>query len=129
MNPRPSRRESSVDCILTGSPSTSTLPWSGAWAPARILISVDFPAPLAPTRPCTTPLRKVTETSSRAVMLPNVLVTPDTRTRGGASEELTSACLDRVGVRGHERVVVGLRDQHGRGGHLLRRRGATGLDR
>ncbi len=38
---------------VTGSPSSSTVPLSGWYTPARIFMSVDFPAPFSPTRPKT----------------------------------------------------------------------------
>src|SRR5450756_2514120 len=112
MNSKPRRRESRVECSTTGSPSISTVPWSGACAPARILTSVDLPAPLAPTKPCTSPLRKATDTLFKAVMAPNLLVTPVTLTRGGATSRPNSAHLERVGVLGDERVVVVGRHEH-----------------
>ena len=41
--------------MSTGSPSIRISPWSGRCTPERILISVDLPAPLSPTRPSASP--------------------------------------------------------------------------
>ena len=41
-------------------------PASGRWTPARILTSVDLPAPFSPTRPCTSPAKSSMSPSSRA---------------------------------------------------------------
>src|SRR5260370_15969816 len=43
------------EVISTGRPSILISPRSGRWTPERILISVDLPAPLSPTRPHTSP--------------------------------------------------------------------------
>ena len=45
--------------MAVGWPSTSTSPSSGASTPASKRMSVDLPAPLAPTRPCTSPEQDV----------------------------------------------------------------------
>src|SRR5262245_37079213 len=44
--------------ILTGAPSTRISPASARCTPERMLISVDFPAPLSPTRPSASPRLK-----------------------------------------------------------------------
>src|SRR5579872_1001242 len=64
----PRRMAAFGEVISTRSPSIRISPWSGLWTPERILISVDLPAPLSPTRPTTsrdwrskfTPLRACT---------------------------------------------------------------------
>src|ERR1700756_4654798 len=43
------------EVISTKRPSILISPRSGRWTPARILIKVDLPAPLSPTRPHTSP--------------------------------------------------------------------------
>src|SRR6266478_1150836 len=43
------------EVISTRRPSILISPRSGRWTPARILIKVDLPAPLSPTRPHTSP--------------------------------------------------------------------------
>src|ERR1700730_4173512 len=43
------------EVISTGRPSILISPRSGRWTPERILINVDLPAPLSPTRPHTSP--------------------------------------------------------------------------
>ena len=50
----------------TGSPSSSTLPLSGWWTPARILTSVLLPAPFSPTSAWTSPARSSSDTSDSA---------------------------------------------------------------
>src|ERR1041384_6971679 len=60
----------------TGVPSTRYVPALGGWTPARILISVDLPAPLSPSRQWTSPRRSRRLTSWRAATVPNRLLTP-----------------------------------------------------
>ena len=50
----------------TSLPATRSVPPSGRTAPDRMPIRVDLPAPLAPSRPCTSPAATVEETSSSA---------------------------------------------------------------
>ena len=51
------------DCFalskIASSPSRTSRPASGRWTPARILTSVDLPAPFSPTRPCTSPAKQL----------------------------------------------------------------------
>src|SRR4030042_2465134 len=47
-------------------PPTRNDPWSGARAPARIFMRVDFPAPFSPTTACTSPLPTAKLTPRRA---------------------------------------------------------------
>src|SRR5690242_1886030 len=54
------------DAILTGVPSISMVPLSAVTAPARILTSVDFPAPFSPTSACTSPARTSKSTPESA---------------------------------------------------------------
>src|SRR5450432_1404041 len=49
----PSRMAALGEAISTRSPSMRISPLSGRWTPDRILINVDLPAPLSPTRPTT----------------------------------------------------------------------------
>mmetsp|Transcript_112273 Transcript_112273/g.194979 ORF Transcript_112273/g.194979 Transcript_112273/m.194979 type:complete len:201 (-) Transcript_112273:1565-2167(-) len=41
--------------LWTGTPSMSTLPWQGSYIPRIILMTVDLPPPLGPTRATTSP--------------------------------------------------------------------------
>ena len=59
---------------VTGSPSISSCPRSGAMTPARILPSVDFPAPFSPTSAWIDPLATVRLISSRARTPPKDLL-------------------------------------------------------
>src|SRR5262249_10076111 len=59
-----------------GSPLKSTRPASGRLSPVRIDTSVDFPAPLRPTRACDSPGSTVNPTSCSATVAPKCLLTP-----------------------------------------------------
>ena len=52
---RPRRRASPGRCTAAGSPWMLIAPASARSTPVRILTSVDLPAPLAPSRACTSP--------------------------------------------------------------------------
>src|SRR4051812_13134928 len=54
-------------------------PSSGFWKPEMVLISVDLPAPLSPSRPSTSPLRRCRLMSRSAVTGPKCLDTCSTR--------------------------------------------------
>ena len=56
----------------------------GMRAPDRILLSVDFPAPLSPTRPRTSPARRTRLTRSSDLIAPNDLLMSSILTRIGA---------------------------------------------
>src|SRR5689334_7105550 len=51
----PSARASTGEAIVTGLPSKTISPASGAWTPASVFTSVDLPAPLSPTSATTSP--------------------------------------------------------------------------
>jgi hypothetical protein len=57
--------------IGAGSPPTRISPESGTWAPDRTFMSVDFPAPLPPTRPTTSPALRLMLTPFTAWTPPN----------------------------------------------------------
>src|SRR5215471_14217328 len=72
-------RERTPTGSTTGSsPKTRTEPFCAASRPRMCLISVVLPAPLAPTRPYTTPRGTVSVTSFKAILAPNRRVTPVT---------------------------------------------------
>src|SRR6185369_14262378 len=54
------------DSGVTGFPSSSMLPASGAYTPVSTLISVDLPAPFWPMSACTSPARNVSSTPASA---------------------------------------------------------------
>src|SRR4029453_4751214 len=64
------------DCFalskIASSPSMTSRPASGLWTPARILTSVDFPAPFSPPRPCTSPPKRSMTPSSSAWTAPKL---------------------------------------------------------
>src|SRR5436309_1225048 len=64
------------DCFalskIASSPSRTSRPASGRWTPARILTSVDLPAPFSPTRPCTSPGKSAMSPSSSACTAPKL---------------------------------------------------------
>ena len=66
------------DCAVvsktTSSPSISTRPLSGRCTPARILTSVDLPAPFSPTSACASPRRSSMKPSTSACTAPKLLV-------------------------------------------------------
>src|SRR4051812_11783589 len=59
----------------TALPSTRYSPSSGAWTPASILMSVLLPAPLSPSRQCTSPRASRNVTPDRAITGPKYLLT------------------------------------------------------
>src|ERR1700761_4146235 len=61
------------------SPLSHIVPESGLWKPQRILISVDLPAPLSPSSPSTSPLRRCRLMSRSALIGPNDFLTCSTR--------------------------------------------------
>src|SRR5438093_153637 len=64
------------DCLalskIASSRSRTSRPPSGRWTPARILTSVDLPAPFSPTRPCTSPPNSSISPSSSAWTAPKL---------------------------------------------------------
>src|SRR6202012_271197 len=74
-------------------------PVSGFWNPARILISVDLPAPLSPSRPSTSPLRRCRLMSRRATVGPNRLPTCSTRSTS-SSDVVGSTIFSRSATAG-----------------------------
>ena len=63
---------------LTGSPSSTIVPASGATWPERMFSSVDFPDPFAPTRLWTSPRRTASSAPRRAWTPPKRLWIPVT---------------------------------------------------
>src|SRR5260370_1157388 len=63
------------DSNCTGLPSTRYWPEEGACTPASVLISVDLPAPLSPSRQCTSPRLRRSVTPLSAITLPKNLLT------------------------------------------------------
>src|SRR4029450_1658639 len=70
----------------------------GGKTPARILMSVDLPAPLSPSRHSTSPARTSIVMSSRAITWPKYFETPRASRTGGSdmSMGLRRALADRV---------------------------------
>ena len=66
----PSSSASRGDANSRGLPSNRYSPSSGRYTPDRVLMSVDFPAPLSPSRQVTCPASHVMETSFSAMTLP-----------------------------------------------------------
>src|SRR5579875_1132024 len=81
----PAARAASTLLGANGSPLSHIDPASGFWKPHRILISVDLPAPLSPSSPSTSPLRRCRLMSRSAVIGPKRLAMCSTRsTSSGA---------------------------------------------
>src|SRR3954453_1407425 len=75
----PSERAWSTERSSTSSPLITSRPASGFWKPEMILISVDLPAPLSPSRPSTSPLPRCRSMLRSAVTGPKCFCTPSTR--------------------------------------------------
>src|ERR1700684_4287526 len=71
--------------LSSGVPPTSISPLSGVLAPDNMRIIVDLPAPLAPTRPCTSPASRSKLTSRRACTPGKLLLTWRSCTATGAA--------------------------------------------
>src|SRR5215211_9430435 len=69
----------------TSRPSRVIRPASRRYAPVRILISVDLPAPFWPMTACTSPRPTVSEASSRARTPGKALLIPSIRRRGAGA--------------------------------------------
>src|SRR3954447_14742134 len=76
-----------------GSPSTRSSPLVGWSAPDRILISVDLPAPLSPTRPTISPAFILRSTPCSAVKAPYRLVISRPSITGGTSTALSGVVV------------------------------------
>ena len=73
---------------------SSSSPASGAWKPARILISVDLPEPFSPRRPWTSPGSTSRSTPRSACVPPKLFDEPaslEARLRGGSRPPLLQA--------------------------------------
>src|SRR3954469_21471194 len=95
----PSERAWSTERSSTSSPLTISRPSSGFWKPEMILISVDLPAPLSPSRPSTSPLPRRRSMLRSAVTGPKRLATPSTRRT--SSGTAASPYPSHVGVDDH----------------------------
>src|SRR4051812_34892893 len=89
----PSERAWSTSRKVTSSPLTTIRPESAFWKPAMIFIRVDLPAPLSPSSPSTSPLRRCRLMSRRAVTAPNRLETFSTRRTSSARTSAMPAPL------------------------------------
>src|SRR5690242_7409669 len=96
----PSERAWSTLRGVYGWPRRNSWPLSGGWKPQMILIRVDLPEPLSPSRPRTSPLRSVRLTSRRAVIGPKRLETCSTRRTSSADAGPLPHASD-VRVDGH----------------------------
>src|SRR5215211_820200 len=67
----PASRAAAGPLRTTSVPRMRSTPVSGRWTPARILTSVDLPAPFSPTSACTSPRWRAIDTSSSARIAPN----------------------------------------------------------
>src|SRR5689334_5135170 len=80
----PAWRASRGELKVVSTPSTRTVPPSCWCTPDRILISVDLPAPLSPSKQVTSPASTCSETSLRAITLPKNLLTRSSSSRCAA---------------------------------------------
>src|ERR1019366_3337799 len=115
----PCARASSTLFGSYGSSCRNIRPPSCFWKPQMILISVDLPEPLSPSRPRISPLRRCRLTSRSAVVGPKLLEMCSTRsTSSGAEVGATifsagSDCSAKTGPCAHalDIDVEGHRDQ------------------
>src|SRR4249919_3467708 len=81
------------DCLalskIASSPSSMSRPASGRWTPARILTSVDLPAPFSPTSPCTSPPKSSMSPSSSAWTAPKLFWACSRASMGSGCEVVT----------------------------------------
>src|SRR5919199_4974308 len=96
----PSERAWSTPCGSYCSPRSTMRPLSGFSKPQMIFISVDLPAPLSPSRPSTSPLRRFRLMSRSASTGPKRLLTFSTRRTSSATACPRPHSRD-VGVGGH----------------------------
>src|SRR3954451_307107 len=75
----PSERAWGTERSSTSSPLMISRPSVGFWKPEMILMSVDLPAPLSPSRPSTSPLPRCRSMFLSAVTGPKRFDTPSTR--------------------------------------------------
>src|ERR1019366_8333176 len=82
----PCARASSTLFGSYGSSCTNMRPPSCFWKPQMILISVDLPEPLSPSRPRISPLRRCRLTARSAVVGPKLLEMCSTRSTSSGAE-------------------------------------------
>src|SRR5436305_1277015 len=80
----------------TSTPSMSTRPPSGRCTPARILTSVDLPAPFSPTSACASPRRSSIQPSSSARTAPKLLLAWSTTSSGASAAALLGTLSGKV---------------------------------
>ena len=87
------------DCAVvsntTSSPSISTRPLSGRCTPARILTSVDLPAPFSPTSAWASPRRSSIQPSASACTAPKLLLAWSTTSSGASARRLPALARRR----------------------------------
>src|SRR5262245_37773370 len=122
----PSSRACRGEASVTSWPSTSTPPSSGGTAPAAILRSVVFPAPLSPRSPCTSPGQRARSAACSARTWPYHFDTRRSSSTGvaeaftgapGSSPSLRLRDVDALAVLG---VVDVLLRQRAEADQLLR---------
>src|SRR5512132_4634185 len=86
-----------------GSPRRKRLPSSGFWKPQMIFMSVDLPAPLSPSSPRTSPLRRCMLMSRRAVTGPKRLEMCSTRRTSSAAAVGATMCSPVMPVSANAR--------------------------
>src|SRR5204863_6956164 len=102
---RASSSRTSADSATTSWPSSSARPVSGSSSVARIRTSVVLPAPFGPSRPKTMPSGTSRSTPARAVVDPNRLTTPSTRTAEGVLTARSCVVLRREEIAHREAPV------------------------
>src|SRR6185436_13776888 len=106
--------------MLTASPLTRISPLSAGWAPDNTRIRVDFPAPLPPTRPMTSPGCRSMLTSRTAWTPPKATLMPRISTSGVCSATVTVVPPCRSGTApAVDGVEADRDDQHDAGDDVL----------
>ena len=107
----PASSASRGDVKLTGLPSTRYSPLVGLCTPENVLMRVDFPAPLSPSRHMTSPARTDIETPDRAMTEPKCLTILRTSMSGDRSVAIVMIALPSLSLA--DEVV----EQHGEQEH------------
>src|SRR5207244_6150419 len=109
--------------MVTGLPLTRISPEFGGWAPDSAFMSGDFPAPLPPTRPMTSPAWRSTETSSTACTPPKETLMWRISTIGICSATATSSpALLAAASTAAVGIEADGQDEHDAGHDVLDRR-------
>ena len=86
---------------VTGRPPMRIRPLVGLWTPDMVLMKVDLPAPLSPSRQWHSPGYTATETPARAITAPKCFSMSD-----NSISESSPVCTSRISTRGSLIIVL-----------------------